>query len=588
MESAPVELQRELKTLIELLPHYGKSNLLLQLAAINKQCVLIASMVADSDKQAPWYQAVEKIQGLAAKEKKSAMALTPACMFDRAQLSLDDRHFLAMFKPDDAGQQKEAFRYFFGNMDASSQGAKPSLWQAVQTEWSAFIYPNPTVEGARMLLIRLVEKLGNLHLSQARRYKLESLYYAYRRFCQRIKIEQRLTKPVLSDMTMVHAIRAMTLEERNAFATHLVVWAQDAISHKEVAHAPLHAWSLGKSNRKTPTDGQRLLRDFDRHYKVRLLSEGNAFVFLLEPRSVERKGQCCILKVSQMLGNPDFITQIVKYHGTIRPYLNIPVCHKAVDLDKRTVCEGSLRRRLIVEPYYPQGSVSDYLISYKHEGANAHGKYLLCITLFRKIITIYQTLADEGVLFLDAKLENWFVDGEQVVIGDTKSFRESYNTEERQTKFKGLHYDSIMTYPYILSDAFFSEDNPRIEKVHAYLLGVQLFCALLLLNDAPEEPQDGVDLQGGEAYFSEVFSGEIGGLFQELIQKLTRAHEKASLSDANAFLTKIERAVQRLSCKPKKTGFAILQSFFNQHHPLLEDSTSYPDMQNRSVSLSME
>lgn len=528
MAMVPPEFVVEFLRLNRLVTEYAKARLLLQLAAINKQCALLSSMVADSVKQEPWYSALESIQEQAYLEKKNALSAAPSCKFRLSPSLQDDANFINLLNSSPLEQQQQAFRHFFGSTYPAKKTYKDEIWHLFQDTLPSLIYPNPSIEGLRIFLLRLAEGCADANITQERRYKLDNLYYAYRRYCQGAKLEQHFIKPVLQDMMIVDAIKEMSFKERNDFATHLLVWAQDNHHRKEEKYAPIQSWRLGKARGASSNRAMRLLEDFNKRYTLRLLSEGNAWVFLIEPRATYRGGERCILKISQMLSNPDFVLQLEKYRVTIRPFLNIPMCNKAVSLEQRVIDEGLTRRRLIVEAYYPQGSISDYIISLRRDSKDVYDSYLICISLFKKVIAIYSKLQAEGILFLDAKIENWFVDGERLVIGDMKSFRGSYNASEFQEKFKGLDYDSITTYPYIPPRVFFTK-GVTIEKMHAYLLGVQLFCALLLMNEQPEEPQDELNLQAGAAYLSGVFSGVIGEFFQGLIQKLTRVEEQATL-----------------------------------------------------------
>lgn len=195
-------------------------------------------------------------------------------------------------------------------------------------------------------------------------------------------------------------------------------------------------------------------------------------------------------------------------------------------VERQVMCEdpttkAPVNRTLVVTEYCSGGSVLDHRVRQKSVTQLAEDTGLLFEQMARALLDIQNA----NCLFPDAKISNWLVDEQnQIRIGDTKSFLFTDTQHEFVSGLPENKYCGFLASPGYKPPEFKGGDVLYADKVHAYILGINLY---IYTAGTKNIGDNGANFDFNKPLFR---NSSCGPQYQKLIAELVKPHPAGRMS----------------------------------------------------------
>ncbi|NDH08238.1 MAG: hypothetical protein EBY16_01220, partial [Gammaproteobacteria bacterium] len=231
---------------------------------------------------------------------------------------------------------------------------------------------------------------------------------------------------------------------------------------------------------------QKKITTFQEQYNIELISSSNGIILGVSDKKATNED--CIIKLSPDAGRltPETQQRLYSSDTIAKPLL----------LKSTTFEISSLDIHLAVMPKYSSDLLTFLGAQLQEEVAttqtqaevspNDNARILTCLPRFQTMAQKFLTLQKEGIFFPDAKNANWLVNGDSLIIADTKSLR---TFEEKN--LMDLTDEIMAPESRKLQER---EGNPpltpdEVEKAHVYLLACNIIEGITQKRATAKKPE---------------------------------------------------------------------------------------------------
>ncbi len=256
-------------------------------------------------------------------------------------------------------------------------------------------------------------------------------------------------------------------------------------------------------------------------YTVRSVSSGNSKNFILKHIVSQKK---YFLKLEDRLGMPKQVEHHLRSNGLEDVFTPILVERKVAFTDQKA--NETVIRRLVVTTVCE----GEDLETVSKKQVTNEARTNAAIDVYKQMASVLANIETNGCVFTDMKNSNWLLDESgQIKISDTKGFlftNKLGQLDVDDIAGKNGSYGNVPNTPYMNPEEMFSrKPRPSAEKLHAYMLGKNLYqyltgCSASYFLTNSKHRYSAVKRVSQLSFSSDIFKSEQGHDLARLIQSL--------------------------------------------------------------------